>query len=135
MLALVLLAYALVPRCVSAGLLPDPTCTPGDVMTDAVEVVCFQPSRERRRVADEVRARVFASYGIAPSRRRLFELDHLVPLELGGSNEARNLWPEPWEDAHRKDRVENRARRDVCAGTFALAEMQAAFARNWAALE
>jgi hypothetical protein len=26
-----------------------------------------------------------------------YELDHLIPLELGGSNDLRNLWPQPFE--------------------------------------
>ena len=135
MLALVLLAYGLLPLCVSADLLPDLRCTPGDVDVTDLAVVCFQPARERRHVDEATRASVFARYGVTRSRWRLYELDHLIPLELGGSNDARNLWPEPWQDARVKDRAENRAHRDVCAGTFDLGVMQAAFALNWAALK
>jgi hypothetical protein len=55
MLALVLLAYGLLPLCVSADLLPDPRCTPGDVDVTDLAVVCFQPARERRHVDEATR--------------------------------------------------------------------------------
>ena len=38
------------------------------------------------------RYRAFPAYGLTWYRES--ELDHLVPLELGGSNDATNLWPE-----------------------------------------
>jgi hypothetical protein len=38
-----------------------------------------------------------AAYGLTGQRLSDYELDHLIPLELGGAPaEAANLWPEPW---------------------------------------
>jgi hypothetical protein len=38
------------------------------------------------------------------------EVDHLIPLELGGSNEMKNLWPQPDKrqpECVEKDQLEN----------------------------
>jgi len=86
-----------------------------------------------------VRARsaVYAAYGI--SRRfngRDGELDHLVSLELGGSNSQANLFPEaaePRPGAHEKDRLENRLHAEVCNGTLSLRRAQEMIARDWPA--
>jgi hypothetical protein len=58
------------------------------------------------------------------------EEDHLVPLELGGSNDITNLWPEAGKIPNPKDPVENELRRAVCDGTVSLAAAQAAVARD-----
>jgi hypothetical protein len=64
-----------------------------------------------------------------------YELDHLVPLEVGGSNDAGNLWPErndhPSGAINSKDLVENALNRAVCAGSVTLAAAQAAIAADW----
>ena len=66
------------------------------------------------------------------------ELDHLVPLGVGGDpNDARNLWLEPNDDprattnANGKDQVEDALHDAVCAGRVGLAEAQRAIAANW----
>lgn len=52
---------------------------------------------------------------------RDYELDHLIPLELGGApRAAQNLWLEPWADAHDSDPVENDLHRQVCRGEISL---------------
>jgi hypothetical protein len=64
-----------------------------------------------------------------------YELDHLVPLELGGAPlRATNLWPEPLSGptgANVKDLIENELRRRVCDGSLALAVAQRRIASNW----
>jgi len=37
---------------------------------------------------------VYAEYGIVERSPGEYEVDHDVPLELGGSNDIANLWPE-----------------------------------------
>lgn len=57
-----------------------------------------------------------------------FEEDHREPLELGGApRDPRNLWPQPLDEAHAKDRLETAVRRDVCAGRMTLEQGQAIF--------
>jgi hypothetical protein len=36
-----------------------------------------------------------------------YAIDHLIAVELGGSNSVRNLWPQRFEDADKKGRLEN----------------------------
>lgn len=56
-----------------------------------------------------------------------WELDHLIPLEVGGAPRAAdNLWLQPIGQARIDDRgVEGQTRADVCAGRLSLAEGQA----------
>src|SRR5262249_44483453 len=54
-----------------------------------------------------------------------YQEDHLIPLELGGHPmDPKNLWPEPLEQAQRKDRLELALNRAVCAGRMALGVAQ-----------
>ena len=68
---------------------------------------------------------------------RSFEVDHLISLELGGSNSMRNLWPqsfytETW-NARVKDVLEHHLNRMVCDGKISLEEAQKAIATDWIA--
>lgn len=69
--------------------------------------------------------------GIPSSQIHLYELDHLVPLEIGGNpTDPSNLWLQPWNGplgAHAKDRIENEVRREVCSGQMTLKQGQAVF--------
>jgi hypothetical protein len=63
-----------------------------------------------------------------------YELDHLIPLELGGCpNCISNLWPQPWTPpgAHEKDEVEDYLRDRVCHRLITLAEAQHLISTNW----
>jgi hypothetical protein len=56
---------------------------------------------------------------------RDFELDHIIPLCLGGAPRSeRNLQLQPWPEAKRKDKLEAELSRKVCAGDIPLAKAQ-----------
>jgi hypothetical protein len=79
--------------------LPDRALTPGSVFAGitAADVCLPGYARQARHVTTATRMRVFSLYGIAyPPPSGSYELDHLVPLELGGDNEVSNLWPQPY---------------------------------------
>jgi len=58
-----------------------------------------------------------------PGRLSDYEEDHFIPLELGGApRDPNNLWPQPWDQARRKDRWEYALNRAVCAGRMSLAD-------------
>ena len=63
---------------------------------------------------------------------KLFEEDHLIPLAVGGSpTSPKNLWPELWDLARKKDQLELKMHLMVCAGKISLAAAQSIFATNW----
>jgi hypothetical protein len=78
---------------------------------------------------------VFGAYGIDYSTHSRYELDHLIPLELGGNNSAKNLWPEILTDddssGPSKDALENHLHALVCHDQLGLATAQHAIATNW----
>ena len=87
-----------------------------------------------RNVPEAVKRQDYAEYGITSHQPHEYEVDHLISLELGGSNSIKNLWPEsyhgPW-NAHIKDRLENELHRRVCSGALDLKEAQREISTNW----
>jgi hypothetical protein len=75
-------------------------------------------SRSGGGVPAAVSRQMYAEYGIAERTTGEYEVDHLVPLEIGGGNDIANLWPQaaaPPPGFHEKDRVENYLHDQVCA--------------------
>lgn len=121
--------------CEVSGALPDPACTPGDIFQVTKEDVCKPGyASSVRNVPESEKKRVYAEYGIASHVAGQYEVDHFVSLELGGSNDISNLWPEaakPTPGFHEKDKVENYLHEQVCSGTISLQEAQVMIATNW----
>ncbi len=122
--------------CVSNGGLPDPACTPGDIFPGATkEQVCTPGySKQVRNVPESVKIEAYSEYGITQHQPGEFEVDHLISLELGGSNDIANLWPEPAEPRpgfHEKDMVENYLHEQICSGAISLQQAQVEIAGNW----
>ena len=125
------------------GQLPDPRCTPGSVdpaVTQSnLRLTICQPGytktvRPSASQTDRFKYDVaYPAYGTPRSEKT--ELDHLVSLELGGSNDAANLWPESPPTPNPKDKVENALHAAVCAGRVKLAAAQDAIASNWLTAE
>jgi hypothetical protein len=122
---------------------PDPRLTPGAVLPNVtVAQICRRGfAHAERSVSVSMKRQVFRAYRTryVPGR---YEVDHLVPLELGGANVARdrrtsrvvvtaNLWPQPRGSAAVKDRLENRLHDEVCGGRESLRAAQRAIARDW----
>jgi hypothetical protein len=118
---------------------PDPTITPGVVLTRDAAAVC-QPgySKTVRHTSGKLKAFIYREYGITQEQRAggsHFEVDHLISLELGGADVAENLWPQsfdtqPW-NARTKDALENRLHALVCAGRLPLEQAQREIATDW----
>ena len=128
--------------------LPDPRLTPGVVGAMTAAQLCDKGFRTGtvRDVPQSVKQQVYAEYGVEcrPGKVRApavscstYEVDHLISLELGGTNDVKNLWPQSYVtrplNAHVKDALENRLHRLVCAGTVTLAEAQRAISADWIA--
>jgi hypothetical protein len=125
------------------GQLPDPRCTPGAVDPAVTQgnlrsTICHPgytkvvrpPSSQTSKFKYEV---AYPAYGEPHSKKT--ELDHLVSLELGGANDAANLWPESPPTPNPKDKVENALHAAVCDGKVTLKAAQNAIAANWETAE
>lgn len=127
---------SLPPHCHAQNALPDASCTPGSVFANAtVAQICKAGyAQSVRSVPQAEKDKVFAEYGIAQHPPGSYEIDHLVSLELGGSNDLKNLWPEaalPKPGFHEKDSVESFLHVQVCSGKMPLKQAQRAIATNW----
>ncbi len=123
-------------RAARPPILPDTAMTPGATLDVTAQDICVPGYSKRvRNVPFAVKQQAYAEYGITSHEPGEYEVDHLISLELGGSNSIQNLWPEsfrtqPW-NAHTKDALENELHRLVCAGQVDLATAQAEIAGNW----
>lgn len=138
----------------SGHAIPDSSCTPGSVRADVVQsddptkdtlaaTICKPgwTATVRPPVAetDKVKTAAMTAYSVATPRAAT-ELDHLVPLELGGSNDVSNLWPQPTDLTgqgvrNSKDGVENDLRAAVCNHRITLDDARRAIAADWGTAE
>ncbi len=125
--------------CVARGGLQDSACTPGAIFPNATKKQACTPgyASSVRDVPQSVKNKAYAEYGIAKRLPGQYEVDHLVSLQLGGSNALANLWPEaasPKPGFHEKDKVENYLNLQVCSGAISLQQAQIEIATNWLAV-
>jgi hypothetical protein len=114
------------------GSLPARSITPGaGELSLAAICPSVSATLEARRPSTSVKDEVYDEYGIAAGQRHRYRIDHLVPLELDGSNSIRNLWPQLIAASRAKDRLEDTLHSMVCAGKITLADAQHAIATNW----
>jgi hypothetical protein len=119
--------------CRVRGPLPDPACTPGAIFAGATAGQVCRPgyAESVRNVSPALKSEVYGEYGIYSHVRGSYEVDHLVSLELGGSNARANLWPESAPGYREKDGIEDRLHAAVCAHEITLAAAQREIARDW----
>lgn len=93
--------------------------------------------RPTTRFSQAVKAKLLRQAGLDESHMSDFELDHIVPLALGGHpRNLSNLALQPWDGEHgakRKDALEVRMHNLVCHGHVTLIAAQACIAENWEA--
>lgn len=132
---------------VKGDFLPDPSCTPGAIdpavtQENLASTICKSGYTTTVRAAasdtDKVKALSLAQYG--QTRAASTEFDHLVSLQLGGTNAVSNLWPEPNRagapgTTNPKDAIETHLNKAVCTHKVTLAAAQTAIARDWVTAE
>jgi hypothetical protein len=113
--------------------MPNRALTPGAIQSSDTAAICTPGWAEAHRdVSDATKDYVASEYGL--SSRYGYEIDHLIPLELGGSNSVPNLWPEPYGSpygATQKDGLEDYLHEQVCYHGLPLATAQHEIAVNW----
>jgi len=129
---LLALAY---PAFADDPILPDSQLTPGAVLTTDLSKIC-QPGYTKtvRHTSGALKHEVYAEYNIKPDPGR-YEVDHLIPLEIGGADIRKNLWPEsydtkPW-NAAMKDKLENYLHVEACGGHIPIEQAQKEIAEDW----
>lgn len=130
----------------AADVLPDRQLTPGVAAVLDATRVCepgfsslVRPKGNLwRRLKDEAYRRYGISHGDRSQvdsvglRRAAYQIDHLIPLELGGDpTNILNLWPQLIEGAKRKNAIENTLHTQVCNGEIPLQDAQRRIAKDW----
>lgn len=129
--------------------LPDPQCTPGAVNPYLTAEVLSIPNFSSKMLRNDIttesdRMMVYEWYGIPrpgnnTGSAQTCELDHLIPLDLGGADSLDNIWPQcgPAGVAltkryfRLKDIVENYLAWQVRKGAIKLASAQQGIAADW----
>jgi len=122
-----------------AGQCDVPGATNPDVTQENVqETICVRGWT--KKVRPSLHVTTLLKRQLLPSGHsvREFELDHCIPLELGGHPYANeNLWLQEWSGpcgAYAKDHTENFLRSLVCSGLLSLKEAQERV-MNWCKTE
>ena len=118
------------------AVLNDLKYTPGAVRTTDLKQLCpHAETKEVRNVTAAEKKAACRKYGVTHCSGKRYEIDHLVSLELGGSNALSNLWPKPEPQAREmKDKVEDWSHAQVCSGKIPLTAAQHWISTNWYAL-
>ncbi len=121
----------------------DLRCTPGERRADVSQAnikgtICDSAWDGWRRppysYTSPLKTELIGAYGLHGGNSA-YELDHLIPLELGGDQDSvKNLWPEPYESepgARQKDVVETYLKHRVCDNEMTLAAAQQIVLTRW----
>lgn len=116
-------------------LFPDADATPGATHAVPLATLCKVAYTDTvRNNPDSQKRRIVESYHLAWKDRAGVEVDHFIPLGLGGTNDDRNLWPQPYRPrpgAREKDVLELFLRRAVCTGAVSLERAQHDIRADW----
>lgn len=117
---------------------PDGSLTPGAARQVTMSEVCASPREEVvGEVSVSLRQEIFEKYGIVDARPEDYQIDYLIAPGLGGTEDVRNLWPEPYHagvwNARVKDALEERLHELVCSGQVDLSTAQHDIATDWIA--
>jgi hypothetical protein len=114
---------------------PNRQLTPGATLPLTKADVCRKPLEVHTHpVQASLGKQVFEQYGIRNPEPRHYELDYLIDPELGGADDARNLWPQPYSalwNANVKDALEDHLRELVCTNRISLEQAQRDISTDW----
>jgi hypothetical protein len=122
----------------TAALLPNTRLTPGAVRSVDLVELCRASDDDDLDPAVPIptQMRVFYEYGLsATESKKNFQVDYLINPQLGGVDDVRNLWPQPYNspewNAQAKDSLERHLHQMVCEKKIELADAQREIAGNW----
>lgn len=123
----------------SFNVLADLALNPDVGQNNIQETICLPGYTKTVRPATSytngVKLKLMREADIEAARASEFELDHIVPLALGGHpRKLDNLQLQPWEGelgAKRKDRLESKLQCLVCTGQVPLEAAQREIFEDW----
>lgn len=129
-----------------AALYPDPTLSPGLIATADINELtqvssCGTYSKCHRATTSQQKDQVRSEYPDCPTGAGQSEIDHIVPLALGGADDVQNLWCQPadneWNGVnygfHTKDALESYLASAVKRGDIAPDVAQGCILSDWVA--
>lgn len=142
-----LLALAIFSAAATAGDLPDLNLTPGATdpevnESNIKESICRVThfSWEEGHMPppsflESIKKEQLKLYGYTDGSVKHYQMDHLIPLSLGGHpTDPKNIWPQllitKWS-ARRKDYLEEILHDKVCKGELKLQDAQEQIRTNW----
>ena len=111
--------------------LPNKKLTPGEASSIALTDLC-SANYSAPRLSKKQETAAFKRYRTKQSRQ--YVIDRLVPVEIGGTNGIKNLWPAPAQGSWKwslKSKLNKKLRSLVCAGYLTLSDAQSAVAKHW----
>lgn len=113
---------------------PNPENTPGaKTKANDAQVCAADFEASVKPVANHERIEALKRYGKDPTRYT-GELDHLIPVTLGGSNSPDNLWPMPDNPTYgiaQKTELETVLHKMVCDKALTLKAAQDTIKKDW----
>jgi hypothetical protein len=129
-----LAAAALAAPSIATAQRPSSYKTPGATAKVKMEQLCAPDfAKSLKPVSNWQRSEALERYGLR-SDGFSGELDHLVPVSLGGSNDPDNLWPFRASGVftlEAKQALASKLLGEVCARKFSLKDAQDAFRKDW----
>lgn len=130
-----------------AGELPDPQLTPGEIdqevtEADLKESICkagqfswTEGHMPPKSFLEKIEKEMLQQYSYSDVNLKHYQMDHLIPLSLGGApTDVKNIWPQPliakWS-SRRKDYLEGILHEKVCKGEVSLKDAQEQIRTNW----
>jgi hypothetical protein len=134
MVAVVLLATISAAGAAAADLPLNPEVTPATIETTICVRGWTKTIRPPVSYTAPIKRRLFDEYGLPSELMGDFQLDHVIPLALGGApSDPRNFQLMDQDEAERKDDVERCLARAVCAGKISLDEARRLIWQDWKA--
>jgi hypothetical protein len=110
------------------------TLTPGDVLTDDLETICVSGySSTVRNVTTVMKRQVYKDYGKTYGVDK-YDVEHLVALSIGGSNDYSNLWLIDDELHKNKTRLDRWLKTGICNGEYNITEIHQKVSNDWYSL-
>jgi hypothetical protein len=118
---------------------PDLGCTPGATLVHQTTKRICRPGYGQGgdQINPQTEGLVYSDYNVLDaSTPGAYQIDHLIPVQLGGSNAETNLWPQPRTNARgfgypQKNHLERVLRRLVCEHRLSLRVAQHQLATDW----